>query len=57
LSSPKAAAIPAAALTALAHQEDRDRALKSGFQLHLAKPIDPRSLVAAVTTLHRLNSV
>ena len=57
LNSAKAASIPAAALTALAHQEDRQRALQSGFQLHLAKPVDPRSLVAAVTTLHRLNAV
>jgi signal transduction histidine kinase/ActR/RegA family two-component response regulator len=57
LESAKAASIPAAALTALAHQEDRQRALQSGFQLHLAKPVDPRSLVAAVTTLHRLNAV
>jgi signal transduction histidine kinase/CheY-like chemotaxis protein len=45
------AAIPAAALTALARGEDRQRALNAGFQLHLAKPIDGRSLIAAVATL------
>ena len=49
-------AIPAAALTAFARDEDRQRALKAGFQLHLAKPIDPRSLVAAVANLRRLNA-
>jgi PAS domain S-box-containing protein len=43
--------IPAAALTAYARSEDRVRALKSGFQLHLAKPIDPSEAVAAVSAL------
>jgi len=45
------ASIPAVALTALARDEDRQRALQAGFQLHLAKPIEARSLVAAVATL------
>jgi signal transduction histidine kinase len=49
----EAAGIPAAALTALARDEDRRRALDAGFQLHLAKPIDPSSLVAAVASLGR----
>jgi PAS domain S-box-containing protein len=43
--------VPAAALTAYARPEDRVRALKSGFQMHLAKPIDPEELVAAVAAL------
>jgi PAS domain S-box-containing protein len=43
--------IPAAALTAYARSEDRARSLKSGFQIHLSKPIDPRELVAAVGVL------
>jgi signal transduction histidine kinase/CheY-like chemotaxis protein len=47
----RAASIPAAALTALAREEDRQRVLDAGFQLHLAKPIDGRSLVAAVKSL------
>src|SRR5690606_14790654 len=34
-------AVPAAALTAYAGAEDRRRALEAGFQLHLAKPVDP----------------
>jgi signal transduction histidine kinase/CheY-like chemotaxis protein len=51
--SSESAAIPAAALTALARDEDRRQALDAGFQLHLAKPIDPSSLVAAVASLGR----
>jgi PAS domain S-box-containing protein len=43
--------IPAAALTAYARSEDRTRSLKSGFQIHLSKPIDPVELVAAVVAL------
>jgi len=43
--------IPAAALTAFARSEDRTRALRSGFQMHLAKPVDPGELVASVATL------
>jgi signal transduction histidine kinase/CheY-like chemotaxis protein len=42
---------PAAALTALARDEDRQQALDAGFQLHLAKPIDSESLLAAVAGL------
>ncbi len=47
--------IPAAALTAFAREEDRQQAFRAGFQLHLAKPIDASSLVAAVATLGRWN--
>ena len=43
--------IPAAALTAFARSEDRARALRSGFQLHLSKPIDAADLMAAVEAL------
>ena len=50
------ASIPAAALTALARDEDRERALEAGFHLHLAKPIDPRSLVDAVVNLGKLSA-
>src|SRR3954469_7828712 len=52
LSSPVSASIPAAALTAFAREEDRERALRAGFQLHLAKPIDASALVAAVAMLN-----
>ncbi len=42
---------PAVALTAYARAEDRTRALASGFQLHLPKPVVPEELVAAVAGL------
>jgi CheY-like chemotaxis protein/anti-sigma regulatory factor (Ser/Thr protein kinase) len=53
LDAPSIAAIPAAALTAFARNEDRQQALEAGFQLHLAKPIDADALVSAVATLGR----
>ena len=43
--------IPALALTALAHDVDRDQALKAGFQIHLAKPVDIDRLTDAVLEL------
>jgi CheY-like chemotaxis protein len=49
--------LPAAALTAFARSEDRTKALRSGFHMHLAKPVDPGELVASVATLaRRINS-
>jgi CheY-like chemotaxis protein len=36
--------IPAVALTADARTEDRVRALSAGYQIHIAKPIDPEEL-------------
>ena len=47
-----AATIPAAAITALARDDDRRRALQAGFQLHMPKPIEPSSLIAAVSELY-----
>ena len=46
-------AIPAAALTAYARSEDRAKALESGFEMHLSKPIDPAELVASIRALAR----
>ena len=43
--------IPAVALTAYARLEDRDRALAAGFEVHLAKPVEPATLVGAVARL------
>jgi CheY-like chemotaxis protein len=42
---------PAIALTAFARTEDRTRALLAGYQIHMAKPVDPAELLAAVATL------
>jgi PAS domain S-box-containing protein len=45
--------LPALALTAFARPEDRTRALSSGFQAHLGKPIDLESLLLALVALAR----
>ncbi|HVR75480.1 MAG TPA: PAS domain S-box protein [Planctomycetota bacterium] len=42
---------PAVALTAYARSEDRSRALLSGFQLHLSKPVEPMELITVVATV------
>jgi CheY-like chemotaxis protein/two-component sensor histidine kinase len=42
---------PAIALTAFARSEDRTRAMMAGYQVHLAKPVEPRELVATVASL------
>jgi CheY-like chemotaxis protein len=47
----KGGMIPAISLTAYAREEDRRLALAAGFQRHLAKPIDPEDLLAAVREL------
>jgi len=44
-------AIPALAVTAYARAEDRARALAAGFQMHVAKPLEPADLVAAIASL------
>jgi PAS domain S-box-containing protein len=41
-------AVPAIALTANARAEDRSHALEVGFQMHLAKPIDPGEFTRTV---------
>jgi len=43
--------LPAVALTAFAHKDDRLRVLLAGFQMHVPKPIDPHELVAVIATL------
>ncbi|CAA9312795.1 MAG: hypothetical protein AVDCRST_MAG71-861 [uncultured Lysobacter sp.] len=43
--------VPAIAVTAYARAQDRIRALQSGFQQHIAKPVDPASLLEIVTSL------
>jgi PAS domain S-box-containing protein len=43
--------LPAVALTAYARQEDRERALRAGFQEHLAKPVEPTRLSAVLANL------
>ncbi len=43
--------IPAAALTAYVRAEDRVKVLRSGFQLHVPKPVEPAELVTVVAHL------
>jgi CheY-like chemotaxis protein len=45
--------VPAAAVTAFALEDDRERALASGYDAHLAKPVEPRALVRLVAELAR----
>jgi len=45
--------VVAAALTAYARSEDRAKALRSGYEIHLSKPIDPAELVATMSALAR----
>ncbi len=40
--------VPAVAFTALAREEDRERALAAGYQMHIAKPVDSDRLTLAV---------
>jgi signal transduction histidine kinase/ActR/RegA family two-component response regulator len=47
------AAVPAAAVTACVREDERQKALEAGFQMHLAKPVHPAALARAVATLAR----
>jgi two-component system, chemotaxis family, CheB/CheR fusion protein len=49
--------IPAAAITAYASDRDKQLAIAAGFQVHLAKPIDPAQLIQMVATLTRRTSI
>jgi CheY-like chemotaxis protein len=49
--SARLASLPAAAVTAHARDDERERALAAGFQMHLTKPIDPAALARAVAVL------
>jgi CheY-like chemotaxis protein len=51
LPSIRLARIPAAAVTAFASDEDRQRAIAAGFQTHLAKPVLATALVQTVADL------
>jgi signal transduction histidine kinase/ActR/RegA family two-component response regulator len=53
---PRFSSVPAAAVTAHARDDERQRALAAGFQMHLAQPIDPATLARAVAALARLKT-
>jgi CheY-like chemotaxis protein len=42
---------PAVALTAYAGDDDRARALRAGYQRHLAKPVEPAALLEVIADL------
>jgi CheY-like chemotaxis protein len=43
-------ALPSIALSDYARSEDRTRAIRSGFQNHLAKPVEPAELLAVISS-------
>jgi signal transduction histidine kinase/DNA-binding response OmpR family regulator len=51
LESGRAKGIPAVALTAYATDEDRSQALSAGFQIHIAKPIEPENFVSCLASV------
>ncbi len=53
LPNTRAQRVPAVAVTAYARTEDKRRALAEGFQLHVAKPIEPAAFASAVARLSR----
>jgi CheY-like chemotaxis protein len=55
MENPEEHVTPAAALTALARVDDRRRALSAGYQMHVAKPIDPDELAVTVERLAHQN--
>jgi len=53
LSPDEGGGVPAAALTAYAAEKDRLEALAAGYQIHIAKPIDPATLAATVAEMNK----
>jgi len=51
LPADKGGKTPAIALTAYARDEDQRRALSEGFQLHLAKPVEPSVVASEILSL------
>jgi signal transduction histidine kinase/ActR/RegA family two-component response regulator len=49
----RGAYMPAVALTAYGRVEDRMRALSAGFQMHVAKPVEPAELTVVIMSLVR----
>lgn len=53
LSPGEGGTLPAVALTAFVRGEDRRRAIREGFQMHIAKPVEAEELIAAAANLTR----
>ena len=43
--------VPCAAVTAYARPEDRENLMAAGFDAHVSKPVDPRSIIETVAAL------
>lgn len=43
--------VPAIALTAYAGEYDQQKAIRSGFQKHISKPVEPEALISAIADL------
>jgi PAS domain S-box-containing protein len=55
--NPRVQHAPALAVTAFTRKEDRERILAAGFDAHVAKPVEPRELFAAIAdTVRRRQS-
>ena len=48
--------LPAIALTAYAMESDRENALDAGFQMHVAKPVDPDTLASAIVLMLKIKN-
>jgi signal transduction histidine kinase len=53
---PPAGRVPAIALTAYARPEDRTRLLRAGFDMHVAKPVEPTELITVLASVMRRRS-
>ncbi len=51
LADPQNRDVPAIALTAFTRAQDRMRALTSGYQNHVAKPVEPDELATVIASL------
>lgn len=51
MNRPDAQIIPIIAMTANAYQEDKDKSLKAGINIHLTKPINPEELIRILSDL------
>ncbi|MEP7246579.1 MAG: ATP-binding protein [Gammaproteobacteria bacterium] len=56
LADDRISTIPAVAVTAYTRADDRRRLLLAGFQMHIAKPVEPQELVAGIASLIGLTS-
>ena len=46
--------VPAIALTAYTRSEDRSRAIRTGFHMHLSKPVETMELVVAIASMAKI---